>query len=456
MRRIAKVSSGLLLVILLILPAVAGFGAAAASAAGNSSSAANAEDLKNPNPKIRAKTAQELGASGDPSVVPALAAALNDSSPKVRRQVVIALASIRVPASLNAMIGATTDSDQEVRWLSVKGIEGYYTGQTPKSSAGFMGFMMKQYRTVKGAFVANSMEVPPGTAVDIRAIAALDRVMMDPGYPKAMREATQALGILRAKEAVPDLITTAHSSKQDLARDALSSLAEIGDLTAGPKLLDLLDSPRRGVQQDAAVTVGILHTKSAIPRLQSMYANNPNKGTREAALEGLAYIGDPVSGQLFLKALWSPDNAIQISAAEGIARSKYKEALPDLLRAAPAEKNTDVRLAMEFAITALGRSDYLASLVNALSSNGDIAQSYLIELARDPGTLSKLYPYMDSRDPEVRRRLCNVLMFSGDSSSLQPLERASHDRDGNVAAAALRALAVVRKRVSTPPAPSGN
>ncbi len=356
----------------------------AASAAGpapensrQAQTASGTEDLKNPDPKIRIKTARELGQTGSPSVVPALAAALSDPNPKVRREVVIALASIRVSQSLDALIGATTDSDEEVRWLAIKGIEGYYTGQTPKSSAGFMGFMGKQYRSVKRQFIQNTLEVPPGTAVDIRAIAALDRAMMDNRYPKAQLEATRALGVLRARPAVTDLVATAHSEDSDLDRQALNSLAAIQDTAAGPKLVDLLDSPSRKVRQDAAVTVGILRTRSAVPKLQWMYANSSKKETREKALEGLAYVGDPASGPVFLKALSSPDNPIQISAAEGLARSKYQPALPELLRAAPAEKKTAVRLAMEFAITALGRNDYLSSLVNDLASNTDIAQAYL-------------------------------------------------------------------------------
>ena len=427
--------------------------ASGASPARTSRAASETEDLKNPDPKIRAKTARELGQSGDPSAVPALTAALSDSSAKVRQQVVIALASIRVRQSLDALIQATTDSDDEVRWLAVKGIEGYYTGQTPKSGVGFMGFMEKQYRSVKSAFVQTNLQVPPGTAVDIRAIAALDRVMMDTRYPKASREATRALGVLLAKPAVPDLVATAHSSDPDLAREALNSLAKIKDTSAGPKLMDLLDSPNRNVKQDAAVTVGILRTRAAVPKLQWMYENSPHKATRGKALQGLAYVGDPVSGPLFSKALGDTDNSIQISAAEGLARSKYQPALPDLLRAAPAEKNATVRLAMEFAITSLGRNDYLSSLVNDLGSGSraDIAQSYLTELARDPAFLAKLYPYMDSRNTDVRREMCNVLMYSGDSTSIQPLDRASHDRDGNVAAAALRALAAVRQRTSAPP-----
>ena len=44
-------------------------------------------------------------------------------------------------------------------------------------------------------------------------------------------------------------------------------------------------------------------------------------------------------------------------------------------------------------------------------SEGDAAQSYFVELARRPGFLAVLYPYLDHHDPAVRKRLCDVLMF---------------------------------------------
>ena len=78
-------------------------------------SGSDVEDLRNPQPKIRARAAREIGQTGDPSAVPALIAALNDSSVKVRKQVVVALASIRVKQSLQGLIQATSDSDSEVR-----------------------------------------------------------------------------------------------------------------------------------------------------------------------------------------------------------------------------------------------------------------------------------------------------------------------------------------------------
>jgi len=451
------------ILILLVIAGGASYGKAAPqSAATASSTAASAtpagnsevEDLKNPSPKVRAKAAREIGEAGDPSAVPALITALSDSSSDVRRQVVVSLASIRVAQSLQGLIQATSDNDSEVRWLAVRGIEGYYTGVTPKT--GFFGYMERQYRSAKRKFEGGSVQVSPGTTVDPQAVSALERVMKDAQYSRPAQEATRALGILLARQAVPDLVTTAHSPSEDLAREALNSLAKIQDTSAGPKLVDLLSSPDRNVRQDAAVTVGILRTRAAVPKLQSLYENDTHSQTRDKALQGLAYIGDPVSVPIFLEALNNSHAPIRGYAAQGLARAKDEKALPDLLRVTPAEKNADARLAMEFAITSLGKNDYLSSMINALGSGeGDTAQAYLTELARNPNFLSGLYPYLNSRDADVRRRLCNVLLYAGDGTSVQPLEGLSHDQNSEVAAAALHALSAVRLRAGASPA-AGN
>jgi HEAT repeat protein len=418
-------------------------------------SGSDMEDLRNPSPKIRAKAAREIGETGDPSAVPALISALSDSSTRVRRQVVVALASIRVTQSLQGLIQATSDSDSEVRWLAVKGIEGYYTGEAPKT--GFVSYMERQYRSAKRKFLGGPIRITPGTGVDPKAVSALDRVMMDTQHPRAAQEATRALGILMARQAVPDLVITAHSPSEDLAREALNSLGKIQDVSAGPRLVDLLNSSNRNIQRDAAVTVGILRTRSAVPKLQALYENGPDKETRQKALQGLAYVGDPVSVPIFIIALSDKEASVRGYAAEGLGRAKDQKTLPDLMRSAPAEKNADARLAMEFAITSLGRNDFLSSIVDSLDSGeAESARAYLVELAQKPNFLAQLYPYMNSRNDQIRQQLCNVLMYAGDATSIPQLQQLSHDRNSDVAAEALRALSAVRTRAGASTAATGN
>jgi HEAT repeat protein len=419
-------------------------GAGLALAQGGSSAA---EGLKSPDANTRAKAARELGKEGDLSAVAPLTAALTDPSTKVRHEVVLALSSFHTPQALDALITATRDSDADIRVDAVHGLVGYYTGETP--SFGFIAFWGRTWRTAKSRFVEENVRVDPSVKVDPKVVSALVTLMKDTSVIKPAREAADALGILMAEGAVADLVAAANSSDEDLAVDALNALTKIKDTTAGPKLVNLLDSPDKEVRREAAVTVGILRTSEALPKLQSMYQNGPDARTREKALEGLSYLGSPISLPIFLQALWSADKAYRPLAAEGLARAGDPKALPDLLKAVQSEKDADAHLAIEFGITALGRDDFLNDLVNQLASKrGDSAQTYLIELSRKPEFLAKLYPYLDNSDPDIRRRLCLVLMYSGDQSSVGPLERLSHDPNNDVAAAAIRALSAIRARSS--------
>lgn len=404
------------------------------------------EQLKSPDAGTRAQAARDLGKSGDVSAVKPLAAAITDPSEKVRREVVVALSAFRSPEALDALITATRDTDPDIRVLAVRGLVGYYTGQTP--SFGFVAFWKRAWRTAKSRFVEENVRIDPGVKVEPQVVSALAATLNDTRAIKAAREAADGLGILLTKDAVPDLVVAANSPDEGLAVEALNALAKIKDTSTGPKLLNLLDSPDKEVKQQAAVTVGILRTSDALPKLQAMYKNNPDARTRDKALEGLAYLGSPISLPLFLQALWSSDNSHRTLAAQGLARAGDAKALPDLQKAVLVEKDAEARLAIQFAITSLGKDDYLSTLVGELNSKfrGDSAQAYLVELSRNPQFLAKLYPYLNSKDPAVRRRLCTVLMFSGDSTSVEPLERLSHDPNNSVALEAVRALRAIRAR----------
>lgn len=410
--------------------------------------------LKSPDPKIRARTAHDLGKSGDPSVIPALKGALTDSDVRVRREVVIALASLHSAAALEPLAGASRDSDPGVQALAIHSMVGYYTGQSPQ--VGFTGFMKKSYTHVKTVFVTDDTRIDPGVEVDPVVLAALENDLRSANTFGVQRVAAKALGILLAKQAVPDLVKSAHSNDEDLARESLNSLQKIKDTAAGPQLIDLLDSPRDNVKRDACVTVGLLRAHEAVAKLQLIFQNNMDRKTKEKALEGLAYLGDPVSEPIFIKAVWSQNKSFRISAAEGQGRVGDKKVVPDLQKAEAMEKDGDTRLAMEFALIDLGKDDYLKSMIEELSTklHGDLAQGYLIELSRKPEFLAKLYPYLVSQDATIRRKLATVLVYTGDSTSIPPLEQLSHDPNTDVASAALRALRATRARTAATATPT--
>jgi HEAT repeat protein len=403
---------------------------------------------------VRAKAAHDLGREADPATIPALAAALSDPSAKVRREVMLALDQFHQSQVLPPLIQATKDQDGDLRVLAVQSLVGFYSGAMPNT--GLTGFMKKNVQRVRGHFEVDNTRIDPGITVDPAVTTALVATLKDIRASQAAREAAKGLGTLLAAPAVPDLVNAAHSSDVDLAREALNALAKIRDRTAGPHLVDLLDSPNKDVRHDACITIGILRTNEALPKLQWIFENAADPKEKVGAVQGLAYLGDKVSVPLFTKALWNDNKEIRQAAAEGLARAADPQSQGELEKAISAEKDAEVRLAIEFALTALGKQDELASLVSDLGSRtrGDVARSYLTELARNPAFLPKLYPYLQSSDAGVRKGLCEVLMYSGDQSSLEPLDRLGHDRDSDVTAEALRAKRAIRLRlgVQAPPA----
>jgi len=398
---------------------------------------------------VRARAAQDLGKQGDLSTIPALAAALSDPSAKVRHEVVLALGQFHQSSVLPPLEQATKDGDEDVRIAALHCLVGYYAGTG--QSAGFIAHMnmKKNFQHITSHFEADDTKIDPGIAVDPTVISTLVASLKGTVSNQDSRYAAKGLGILLAKPAVPDLVAAAHSSDPDLAREALNALEKIKDLEAGPKLVDLLSSPNKDVKRDACVAVGILLAKAGIPTMQWIFQNDPDEKDKVAAMQGLAYLGDKMSVQMFTQALWNDNKEIRQGAAEGLARAADPQSLGELQKAFLAEKDAAPKLAIEFALAALGKDDAVSNLVSELGSKirGDVARTYLVELARNPTFLPKLYPYLQSPDSGIRERLCIVLMYSGDQSSLQQLDRLEHDPNGDVAAAALRAKRAIRARL---------
>jgi HEAT repeat protein len=399
------------------------------------------EQLKSPNADQRAKAASELGKEGEPSAVPALTAALNDPSAKVRRQVVVALAKIRGGNSLEGLITASRDTDPQVRVIAVDALSGYYLGRTP--SIGFIGGL--KHATASSD---ESERIDPGVAIDPKVVAALQAALEDTRSIEPARHAAKGLGTLMAESAVPALVRAAHSPDEALAQEALNSLGKIKDLSAGPQLVDLVDSPKKAVRQDAVLIVGLLRARDAASKLQIVAQNDRDKTTRRNAFEGLAYLGEPVSYDLFARTLGEKDKTYRAYAGEGLGRIGDKRAMPELEKALAAESDGGTRLAEQFALTKLGQSK-MGELVAGLGSrNWDSALTYLVELGHDPQIITQLPGYLHNKDANIRRRLCTALMYAGNTSSIAPLEEASKDSNSDVAAEALRALRAIRARTS--------
>ena len=412
-------------------------------------SADGERQLKDPDPKIRVMGAKLLGQEEDPNNVPILATAVQDKDEKVRMAVVKSLVHLGTRASLAPLSKAVQDGIPEIRYLAIDGLINFYL--PGYIDTGFGGFFRSIGNKVEGMFSDTDTAV---VAADVKAdpdvIKTLSNALNGAPDTETRVRAARALGILRAQTAVPDLLQAAFSNNVDVILATLGAFNKIKDPSVGPRITFLLNYPQKSVQEAAATTVGLLRTESAIPDLQKMFQNasDKEKDVRAAALDALAFMPTKDTAALFTQYLADKDKRLRTSSALGLGRLQDASYLPTLQKAAGAEKDTSVRLALDFAFVKNGKLDGLSELVSNLSSRVHRGEAvpYLTELAREPKIRESLRPYLGSRDADVRKNLCDVYAASGDAASISYLEDLTRDRDPEVANEANRAIRIIRAR----------
>jgi HEAT repeat protein len=271
----------------------------------------------------------------------------------------------------------------------------------------------------------------------------------------ARANAARAIGILRGKAAIPDLIEAIRSKDDEVIYESLVALQKIRDPSAGPKIAFLLRDFNSKVQSSALETIGLLQDRSTIPRVREALDHARDAKVRRSALTALAMMPDPSTHSLFLTYLNDKDDNMRAAAAEGLARSKDPRDLTTVNKAYDSETKPKAKLAYAFALVSLGRHESsdnspLYYLVTQLDSKSyrDVAEPYLVELARDEAVRTALYPYLQQGNATKDQKigLARVLAASGDHASIPYLETLSRDSDGDVAQEGLRCLRILRAR----------
>jgi hypothetical protein len=286
-------------------------------------------------------------------------------------------------------------------------------------------------------------------------IAALGRIAAGGSGLDARANAARAVGILRGREAIPDLEKALQSKDSDLIYESLVALEKIRDPGAGPSIAFLLHDLNERVQVAAIEATGLLMNRDALNQLRDVLDRSRKMKVKRAALTAMAQIPDPQLHDIYTTYLDHKDEGLREAAAEGLARLRNPADSAALERAFSNENKTEPRLSAAFGLVSLGKlgtSDFdpLRYLVNNLNSAAyrGVARAYLTELARDPGVRQALYPVLKeavvTRDEKTG--LAEVLASSGGPDSAAPLEALSQDGDTEVSQAGLRALKNLRAR----------
>jgi HEAT repeat protein len=235
--------------------------------------------------------------------------------------------------------------------------------------------------------------------------------------------------------------------------ESLIALQKIGDPAAGPRIVFLARDLHERVQIAAVDTMGLLKAREAVPNLQSVFDSSSSDRVRRAALSALAMIADPASRPYFQRGFSDRNDQVRAAAAEGFARLHTPSDRPMIEKAFNEEKKMPPRLAQAFALVWLGHRGTeefapLTYLVNTLNSKSyrNVAQSYLTELARDTGIRDLLHAYLRSGTTEEKLGLLRVLAASGGRSSVLIVEPLTKDPEAEVAQEAIRTMRTLQAR----------
>jgi len=286
------------------------------------------------------------------------------------------------------------------------------------------------------------------------AIAALGRLVRGGGSKDVRANAARGTGILRGKDAIPDLLEAAHSKDSELIYESLIALQKIGDRSSGPRIGFLLHDLDPKVQLAAIETTGLLQNQEALPELADVINRARDAKIKREALLAMARMPAESSRGLFTQYLTAKDERLRGAAAEGLGRLGNAGDLPAIEKASKEEEKTSPRLSLAFAQVRLGRTELsefspLQTLINTLnkSSYKGEAQPLLSELARDPRVRKSLYGPLVNGTRDEKIGLCGVLANSGDKESVEELQKLNRDPDAEVQKEALRAVRTIQNRI---------
>jgi HEAT repeat protein len=400
---------------------------------------------------LRPKDVREIGKGGS-SAIPKLQELLKNPKQDIRVEAVKQLTAIGTQYSLDPLIQATSDNDPEVQLHAIDGLVNFYLPGYVQT--GFAASIKRVGTGIKGKFTdMNDQVIDPYVIVRPEVIAALGALARGGGSMDVRASSARAIGILRGKAAIPDLVEAARSKNTDVIYESLIALQKIRDESAAPRISFLLRDLDPKVQIAAIETTGLLRNQDAVPTLTDVLNRAKDAKVKRAALTAIAMLPADSSRALYQQYLHDKDDKLRAAAAEGFARLHQSSDLTMLAQAWQDETKTSPRLSLAFAQVMLGNTEVtefspLQFLINNLNSSAYRGEAFpfLVEVARNPQIRPALYHALATGTKDEKIGLCGVLARSGDQASVPELQKLTNDPDTEVAKEALKAVRTLQSR----------
>jgi HEAT repeat protein len=392
-------------------------------------------NLKSPNAKTRREAAEALGESHRREAVMPLAALVRDPEAEVRLEVVTALRRLRDLDAVPALVTSLGDGEPKIRREAVAGLVEMYTD--PERASGVSRFL--------GLFSdeEESPSISPAVNVDPAVLEGLGVALRDE-EKDIRRDAVVALTILDGRSEIEEILVALQDLEPSVREAAVRAVARLGTAEDGQALIPLLADQSSGVRTRVLRALGELRVSEAGPSLRRLFEASRSKETSLRILESLSRVRDPNQADLFRLLVQDPDPERRRLAVEGLGRIADPGLLTALKKDFQRERNDELRLAYAFALTLLGDTAFVDSIVLSLPSRtlGVRCHEYLMELG--PDLLTDLYPYLSDPDANIRAALCDLLGEMGDPDAISQLTPLVNDPSSKVADSANRAVSLLR------------
>jgi HEAT repeat protein len=243
--------TGVLMLALILLTGAAVLGAPVSQAARLPSRLAwepELEELRNPDPEVRAQAVKKLSIAKDPRAVPVLLLYLGDPDQKVGLYMAQALGNLAEQDALAALRLALQDQDPNIRWRAAMAL---------------------------------------GDQRDAAAVPGLARLLQDPD-PLVQNVAANALAQIGTPEATNALAVGLGSAQPSTVQNTMKGLQRLGSV-AVPTLTSILKSGNRQARHNAATLLGYLADPATSPTLQQA-VSDPDADVRAEAQWALGEI----------------------------------------------------------------------------------------------------------------------------------------------------------------------
>jgi HEAT repeat protein len=317
------------------------------------------ERLRDANPVVRRRAAEDLEEHVTPAALEALIATLRDPDTEVRRKVAQSLGAYADPKAVQALLAALQDRESTVQWSAAESL----------------------------------------ARIGSPAFAALAEVAHTGDAPQRLG-AVRALGKSAHADAMQPLLHALTDEDAGVREQAAQALAGWHEPAVIDALISALSDPDAGVQGQAARSLAQLRDARAIaPLIASLRDAEP--GLRAIVSVALGELG-PDAVVPLIAALRDEDAGVQAGALSALSRTGSMALLPLIaaLGGAPVEQRENLLEALGI----LGVNTSQAMREASQDRDPLLRAGAALALGRitDGDAMRWLHPLLDDADPRVR------------------------------------------------------